>query len=188
LLLVPGIVYRGAAGDAALGRARAADRARDWDAAAADYTTWMAGIRDGAWPLHRNGLQVAPYVARRLRDRGEVAARGRWVDLCAAALESAASRDELAREARYARFGILLADERWNDAYETLRVLRSRHDPEGRDGGLVVAEASLLAWRARTRASSARIALRVECRKITVRQRAPRCRLAVARADPGPQR
>jgi tetratricopeptide (TPR) repeat protein len=103
----------------------------------------MQGMRDGSWPLRARDLQVAAYVAHRLRARGQIAAREAWVDLASAALEAAAVRKECPHQARTARFGLLVATARWQDAYEALRQLRE--DRGDADGALLVAEASLLA-------------------------------------------
>ena len=144
-LLEAPIPFRGLRGDAALGLAECEDRDGRWNHAHAAYTSWMQGIHDGTWPLHRDGLSVGSYVERRLRNRGQQAARAAWVDLASAALEAAASRGEKAREARTARFTLLLSAERWQEAYAALRVLRLQHGTEDRSGALLVAEASLLA-------------------------------------------
>jgi tetratricopeptide (TPR) repeat protein len=137
--------YRGARSDAAIGLGRCEDRAQNWDAAFAAYRDWLDGIATGTWPLHANGLDAPAYVARRLADRGATAVREQWIDSAAQAFETAAARGELAREARMARFALLLAAARWDAAYAALHQLRALHDPQGRDGALVVAEASLLA-------------------------------------------
>jgi len=137
--------FRGASGDGALGLARAEDRGGDWTAAAAGYEDWLRGVQDGVWPLHANGIAVPAYVARRWRDRGDAAARVAWVDLAVASFEAAAVRGEQARDARTVRFALLLDAGRWDEAHAALSELRQAHDPGGRDAGLLVAEASLLA-------------------------------------------
>jgi tetratricopeptide (TPR) repeat protein len=142
-LLSPANPYRSARGDAALGVARCADREGRWPAAYAAYLAWADGVREGTWPLRRSGLGVGAYVARRLRDRGDSAARAEWVDRAAEALAAAAARGELVREARTTRFGLLLAAEEWEAAYGALDDLRAVRG--GQDGALLVAEASLLA-------------------------------------------
>jgi TolA-binding protein len=139
------VSFEGARADAALGLAQAEDRAGHWSEAHAAYCRWLEGVRDGTWPLHRQGMDVPVYVSRRLRDRNARQARLEWVDLSARALDAAASRGELPRPARYTRFVVLLEAERWDEAYAALRRCRELHDPDGEDGGLVVAEASLLA-------------------------------------------
>lgn len=144
-LLDSSTVFRGVRADAALGLARCEDRQLNWDAAHTAYRQWVRGVRDGVWPLHADGLTVPAYVARRLRDRGARPLRKQWVDLASEAFEAAAARGELSREARSARFGLLLSVQEWDAAYAALRVLRAAHDPQGRDGALLVAEASLLA-------------------------------------------
>jgi hypothetical protein len=137
--------YRGARADAALGLARCEDRRGDWPTAHAAYMRWLRGVQAGEWPLHADGLRVPSYVSRRLRDRGARADRQAWVDLASGAFETAAARGELSREARAARFGLLLGVQRWNEAYAALHILRAEDDPQGHDGALLVAEASLLA-------------------------------------------
>jgi hypothetical protein len=137
--------YRGAQGDAALGLARCEDRSGRWNAAHAAFQAWMEGVRAGRWPLHRNGLVAPAYVSRRLRDRGARAARVAWVDLAAAALDSAAARGQLEREARTSAFGLLVSAERWEEAYATLGRIRSSGSLRNGSGALLVAEASLLA-------------------------------------------
>jgi hypothetical protein len=137
--------FRGARADAALGLARCEDRAGEWDGAFAAYRNWLAGIAAGDWPLHANGLDVPAYVARRLADRGATGARAEWIEAAQTTLARAAERGEEARDARMVRFTLLLAAARWDDAFAALRELRSAHDPQQRDGRLLVAEASLLA-------------------------------------------
>ena len=137
--------FRGARADAALGLARCEDRARQWDAAFAAYRAWIEGVAAGDWPLHANGLEAPAYVARRLADRGAMIAREDWIECAQRAFALAAARDEQARDARMVRFALLLAAARWDDAFLALRELRAAHDPQGRDGRLLVAEASLLA-------------------------------------------
>lgn len=137
--------FRSVRADAALGLARSEDRAGRWDRASMRFEAWMRGVRDGEWPLRRQGLETPLYVARRLRDRGARGERDAWIQLCADGLEAAAVRGELARQARYGRFVVLLTAERWAEAHQALRRCRELHDPEGRDGALLVAEASLLA-------------------------------------------
>lgn len=136
--------YRGARGDAALGLARSEDRDGRWNSAHAAYLAWLQGIADGRWPLHREGLSVPAYVARRLRDRGATAARETWLDLASEALQEAAD-GSMGREALVARFGLLVGAGRWEGAYATLRALRAVPDASDQGGALLVAEASLLA-------------------------------------------
>jgi len=137
--------FRGARADAALGLARSEDRIRRWEAAYTAYETWLHGVATGEWPLHANALDVPGYVARRLSDRGAPATRERWVETAQQALAAAAARGERARDARSVRFALLVSAQRWEDAFAVLRELRAAHDPDGRDGRLLVAEASLLA-------------------------------------------
>ncbi len=144
-MLAKATAYPGMCSDAALGLARAIDRSGDWNAAHAAYLQWLEGVAAGTWPLHRNGLEVPGYVSRRLRARGENAARADWIARAEGALEAAAERGSLARAARSSRFVLLLEAERWEDAYASLRRMRELHDPTGRDGALLFAEASLLA-------------------------------------------
>ena len=137
--------YRGARARAALGLAECEDHAGRWSTAWPAYQLWMRGVCDGTWSLQRQALAVPEYVSGRLRDRGARGDRETWIALAAAGLEAAAERSENAREARYARFLLFLQAARYDDAYSALRLCRDRHDPEHRDGGLLLAEASLLA-------------------------------------------
>jgi tetratricopeptide (TPR) repeat protein len=137
--------WPGTQGRAALEIARCHDAARDWAAALQGYRAWCTGVRDGDWPLHRSELDVATYVSRRLADRGQFDARRAWVSLAQEALQQAGQRGEHARDARYARFLLLLDAENWDAALQALRLTRRMHDPQGHDGGLVLAEANLLA-------------------------------------------
>jgi hypothetical protein len=137
--------FPGARADAALGLARCEDEAGRWDAAFTAYNAWLRGVAAGDWPLHANGLDVPGYVARRLAGRGALTAREQWIDASASAFAAAAERGELARDARTVRFTLLLAATRWEAALAALEELRAAHDPQHRDGALLVAEASLLA-------------------------------------------
>ena len=137
--------WRGTRGRAALEVARCLDTGASWEEALRAYHYWCSGVRDGDWPLHRSELEVPGYVSRRLGDRGQQSERHAWVSLASEALGAAAKRDENARDARYARFLLLLKSEHWDAALQALRVTRQIHDPDATDGGLVLAEANLLA-------------------------------------------
>ncbi len=143
--LIDHCAYRGVCGDAALELARVLDAHGNWPDAVAAYEVWLRGVQDGRWPLHANGVEIAGYVVQRFQGRGDQQARTAWVERGARALEAAAERGEEARDARTARFALLLGAGRWDDAFTALHDLRARHDPEGHDGGMLVAEASLLA-------------------------------------------
>jgi len=137
--------WPGTRGRAALEVARCHDAASHWAQALKAYRTWCIGVQKGTWPLHRSELDVPAYVSRRLGDRGQFEARRDWVTLASTAFQEAAKRGEYARDARYSRFLLLLDAQHWDAALRALRQTRQLHDPEGRDSGLVLAEANLLA-------------------------------------------